>query len=79
MAQTLPLALPLYLIRFRIGPLPTTLLEVYLVILFIVTTCAFGLDILPNTVEVFVGYLRNKLGKPDLITTVRGFGYKIEG
>lgn len=36
-------------------------------------------DILPNTVEVFVGYLRNKLGKPDLITTVRGFGYKIEG
>jgi O-antigen ligase len=45
MAQTLPLALPLYLIRFRIGPLPTTLLEVYLVILFIVTTCAFGLDV----------------------------------
>lgn len=36
-------------------------------------------DILPNTVEVFVGYLRNKLGKPDVITTVRGFGYKIEG
>lgn len=36
-------------------------------------------DILPNTVEVFVGYLRNKLGKPDLIKTVRGFGYKIGG
>jgi len=34
-------------------------------------------DILPNTVEVFVGYLRNKLGKPDLIQTVRGFGYRI--
>ena len=34
-------------------------------------------DILPNTVEVFVGYLRNKLGKPDLIKTIRGFGYKI--
>lgn len=34
-------------------------------------------DILPNTVEVFVKYLRNKLGK-DTIKTVRGFGYKIE-
>jgi DNA-binding response OmpR family regulator len=33
-------------------------------------------DILPNTVEVFIGYLRNKVGK-DLIQTVRGFGYKI--
>lgn len=33
-------------------------------------------DILANTVEVYVGYLRNKIGK-DLIKTVRGFGYKI--
>lgn len=33
-------------------------------------------DILPNTVEVFVKYLRNKLGK-NIIKTVRGFGYKI--
>lgn len=33
-------------------------------------------DILPNTVEVFVGYLRTKIGE-DLIKTVRGFGYKI--
>jgi len=33
-------------------------------------------DILPNTVEVFIGYLRNKIGK-DTIKTVRGFGYKI--
>lgn len=33
-------------------------------------------DILPNTVEVFVKYLRNKLGK-DIIKTIRGFGYKI--
>jgi two-component system, OmpR family, response regulator len=33
-------------------------------------------DILPNTVEVYIGYLRNKIGK-DLIRTVRGFGYKI--
>jgi two-component system, OmpR family, response regulator len=37
----------------------------------------YDADILPNTVEVFVGYLRNKLGKPDLIKTVRGFGYRI--
>lgn len=33
-------------------------------------------DILPNTVEVFIGYLRNKIGK-DFIKTVRGFGYRI--
>lgn len=33
-------------------------------------------DILPNTVEVFIGYLRDKIG-PDTIKTVRGFGYKI--
>lgn len=34
-------------------------------------------NILPNTIEVFVGYLRNKLGK-NIIKTVRGFGYKIQ-
>ena len=34
-------------------------------------------DILPNTVEVFIGYLRNKIGK-DFIKTARGFGYIIE-
>lgn len=34
-------------------------------------------DILPNTVEVFVGYLRNKIGR-DMIKTVRGFGYRID-
>jgi len=34
-------------------------------------------DILPNTVEVFIGYLRDKIGG-DIIKTVRGFGYKIE-
>jgi two-component system, OmpR family, response regulator len=32
----------------------------------------------PNTVEVYVGYLRRKLGK-DTIRTVRGAGYRIEG
>lgn len=40
-------------------------------------------DILPNTVEVYMGYLRNKIDKPfkdnkQLIHTIRGFGYKIE-
>lgn len=34
-------------------------------------------DILPNTVEVFVGYLRNKIGG-STIKTVRGFGYRID-
>jgi DNA-binding response OmpR family regulator len=43
----------------------------------------YDTDILPNTVEVFIGYLRNKIDKPfnnkkHLIHTVRGFGYKIE-
>lgn len=33
-------------------------------------------DILPNTVEVFVGYLRDKVGE-GVIKTVRGFGYKV--
>lgn len=36
-------------------------------------------DILPNTVEVYVGYLRNKIDKPfkgsPLLHTKRGFGY----
>lgn len=34
-------------------------------------------DVLPNSVEVYIKHLRIKLGKPDLIQTVRGFGYKI--
>lgn len=33
-------------------------------------------DVLPNTVEVFVKYLRSKIGQ-DFIKTVRGFGYRI--
>jgi DNA-binding response OmpR family regulator len=41
----------------------------------------FDSDILPNTVEVFITYLRAKIDKPfkepALIQTVRGFGYKI--
>ncbi len=38
----------------------------------------FDADILPNTVEVYIGYLRNKVDKPfkkPLINTKRGFGY----
>lgn len=34
-------------------------------------------DILPNTIEVYIGYLRKKLGKPEVIKTIKGFGYKI--
>jgi DNA-binding response OmpR family regulator len=41
----------------------------------------FDADILPNTVEVFITYLRGKIDRPfdgpALIQTVRGFGYKI--
>jgi O-antigen ligase len=43
MIWVLPLALPLYLVRFHIGPLPTTLLEVYLLVLFVVATMGFGI------------------------------------
>ncbi len=41
----------------------------------------FDADVLPNTVEVYMGYLRSKIEKPfngpSLIQTVRGFGYKL--
>ena len=42
----------------------------------------YDADILPNTVEVFIGYLRNKVDKAfpnqePIIRTVRGFGYKL--
>ncbi len=41
---------------------------------------SFDSDILPNTVEVYIGYLRSKIDKPfpksALINTKRGFGYK---
>jgi len=43
---------------------------------------SYEANILPNTVEVFIGYLRNKIDRPfkdkkNLINTIRGFGYKI--
>lgn len=42
----------------------------------------YDADVLPNTVEVYIGYLRNKIdkpfkNKPPLIHTIRGFGYKL--
>lgn len=42
----------------------------------------YDADVLPNTVEVYIGYLRNKIDRPfpektTLIQTVRGFGYKV--
>jgi DNA-binding response OmpR family regulator len=41
----------------------------------------YNADVLPNTVEVYVKYLRQKIDdnyKTKLLHTVRGFGYKIE-
>jgi len=40
-------------------------------------------DVLPNSVEVYIKHLRDKIDKPfkkssNLIHTIRGFGYKIE-
>lgn len=42
----------------------------------------YDADVLPNTVEVYIRYLRNKIDRPfegpQLIHTVRGFGYKLD-
>jgi DNA-binding response OmpR family regulator len=43
---------------------------------------SYDADVLPNTVEVYIAYLRNKIDKPfskshHLIHTIRGFGYKL--
>lgn len=41
----------------------------------------YDADILPNTLEVYIGYLRSKIDRPfrgpELIHTARGFGYKL--
>ena len=41
----------------------------------------YDANILPNTLEVYIGYLRAKIEKPfkgpELIHTIRGFGYKL--
>jgi DNA-binding response OmpR family regulator len=34
-------------------------------------------EVNPNAVEVYVGYLRRKLGRP-LVETVRGAGYRLQ-
>lgn len=44
---------------------------------------SYDADVLFNTVEVYIGYLRNKIDrpfsdKPQLLKTIRGFGYKID-
>ena len=42
----------------------------------------YNADVLPNTVEVYIKYLRQKIddpfNEPPLLHTARGFGYKIE-
>lgn len=41
----------------------------------------YDADVLPNTVEVYIKYLRSKIDAPyktALIHTIRGFGYKLE-
>lgn len=41
----------------------------------------YDADILPNTVEVYIKYLRAKIDKPfrsNMIETVRGFGYRLK-
>jgi len=41
----------------------------------------FGAEVLPNTIEVYMKYLRMKMDEPfekRLIGTMRGFGYKLE-
>ncbi len=45
---------------------------------------SYDADVLFNTVEVYIGYLRNKIDRPfrdlpPLIRTMRGFGYKLDG
>jgi DNA-binding response OmpR family regulator len=44
---------------------------------------SYEADVLPNSVEVYIKHLRDKIDKPfknspELIHTVRGFGYKID-
>ena len=41
----------------------------------------YDADVLPNNIEVYISYLREKVDKPfkdELIKTVRGLGYKID-
>jgi DNA-binding response OmpR family regulator len=61
-----------YLLRNQNRPLPKELI--------ISHVWDYDANILPNTVEVYIKYLRNKIDDPfetPLIQTVRGFGYKL--
>lgn len=62
-----------YLLRNQDRPLPKELI--------ISHVWDYDADILPNTVEVYIKYLRTKVDQPfkkQLIHTVRGFGYKLQ-
>lgn len=62
-----------YLLRNQGRPLPKELI--------IAHVWDYDADILPNTVEVYIKYLRAKIDQPftnQLIHTVRGFGYKLQ-
>jgi DNA-binding response OmpR family regulator len=62
-----------YLLRNQNRPLPKELI--------IAHVWDYDADILPNTVEVYIKYLRAKIDQPfktALIHTVRGFGYKLQ-
>lgn len=62
-----------YLLRNQDRPLPKELI--------ISHVWDYDADILPNTVEVYIKYLRAKIDQPfasPLIHTVRGFGYKLQ-
>ncbi|MDX2776034.1 response regulator transcription factor [Streptomyces caniscabiei] len=62
-----------YLLRNQGRPLPKELI--------ISHVWDYDADILPNTVEVYIKYLRTKVDSPfktPLIHTVRGFGYKLQ-
>ena len=39
----------------------------------------YGEDASTNVVDVYVGYLRRKLGRPEAIATVRSRGYRLNG
>jgi DNA-binding response OmpR family regulator len=61
-----------YLLRNQNRPLPKELI--------ISHVWDYDANILPNTVEVYIKYLRNKIDDPfdtPLIQTVRGFGYRL--
>ena len=62
-----------YLLRYQGRPLPKETI--------IAHVWDYDADILPNTVEVYIKYLRAKVDQPfdkPLIHTVRGFGYKLQ-